>query len=231
MPSKLNRRNFLTLGASTAATLVVARSGTAGADSDGHRKAKGRRGIDVSCNANSIRFVGPQGPNPDNPAGDPGPHPYYGASFVVQGTIYPAGTLSSLGLNSGLFPDGRAEFPDLVVGNWICRGWFVGDSDGDGFITPDDENARGGIFTPTGKFVATTQIYDLDLESPGSQTLVSDGVELIDLNTPFTRAVTGGSGRFRSAKGQVIQTAVGVNATGLFNFEFNFQVSPRRPLY
>ena len=229
MSSKLSRRNFLTLGASTVAVMLAGRSGAAVAVADEQRRIKGRRALDVCCNANSIRFVGPQGPNPNDPV-DLGPHPYYGASFIVQGTIYPAGTLS-MDLNSGLSMDGRAEFPDLVVGKWICRGWFIGDSDGDGFITPDDDDAKGGIFTPAGKFVATTQIYDLDPDRPGSQTLVSDGVELIDLDTPFRRAVTGGTGRFSRAKGQVVQTAVGINATGLFNFKFDFEISPGRKLY
>jgi hypothetical protein len=230
MSSKYTRRSFLSLGASTVAALLVGPSSAAEAAAGGPENAARRRTIDVSCNANSIRFVGPQGPNPNNP-GDLGPHPYYGASFVVQGTIYPAATFASEGFDSGLMANGTAEFPDRVVGNWICRGWFVGDSDGDGFITPEDDDARGGIFTPEGKFVATTQIYDLDLEHPGAETLVSDGIELIDLNTPFRRAVTGGTGRFRGAEGQVVQTAVGVNATGLFNFEFVFKVSPGLPLH
>ena len=184
----------------------------------------GRQSVDVACNANSIRFEGPQGPNPDNPAGDPGPHPYYGASFVVQGVIYPEGTLADCdnsASNCGLLPDGTPEFPDLVVGRWICRGWFIGDSE-----NPE----RGGIFTPTGPFVATTQIYDFDPERRGRRLLISDGVELIDLNVPFRRAITGGAGAFRNARGQVTQTAIGANATGLFNFNFDFQVRPRRPL-
>lgn len=231
MSSKLSRRNFLSLGASTAVVMLAGRSGAAVAATDERRRVRGRRALDVCCNANSIRFTGPQGPNPNNPGVDLGPHPYYGASFIVQGTIYPAGTLASVGLNSGLLANGSAEFPDLVLGKWICRGWFIGDSDGDGFITPDDDDAKGGIFTPAGKFVATTQIYDLDRERPGGQTLVSDGVELIDLDTPFRRAVTGGTGRFSRAKGQVVQTAVGVNATLLFNFEFDFEISPGRALY
>jgi len=231
MSSKLSRRNFLTLGASTVAVMLVARSGTAVAITDEQRRVRRRRALDVCCNANSIRFTGPQGPNSDDPVNDPGPHPYYGASFIVQGTIYPAGTLTSAGLTSGLLANGSAEFPELLLGKWICRGWFIGDSDGDGFITPEDDDAKGGIFTPGGKFVATTQIYDLDSDRPGAQTLVSDGVELIDLDTSFRRTVTGGTGKFSRAKGQVVQTAVGVNATGLFNFEFDFEISPSRALY
>ena len=160
--------------------------------------------IDVACDANSFVFQGPE---------IPGVGPAYGASFVVQGVIYPAGTFAAHGVDSGLRPDGTPEFPELVIGTWTCRGWFVGD----------------GFATLTGPFVVTTQIYDLDPDSPGSNTLVSEGLELIDLDTPFLRAVTGGTGPNRGVtSGQVSQTAVGANATGLFNFTFEFHT--RRPV-
>lgn len=149
---------------------------------------------------------------------------------MVLGTIYPAGIFARKREDSGLNADGTPEFPDQAIGKWIYRGWFMGDSDGDGdgIITPSDDESMGGIFTPAGKFVATTQIYDLDPDNPGAKTLVSDGTELIDLNTPFRRAVTGGTGRYRLARGEVIQTAIGANATGLFNFRFDFNIRPRR---
>jgi hypothetical protein len=191
--------------------------------------AQGSNAIDVACDATSIRFGEPRGPNPADPDGDPGPHPYYGAPFVVQGVIYPQGTLDPTcqanpgeGTYCGLLPDGSPEFPDQVVGRWYCRGWFVGEG-GRGNV--------GGIFTPTGPFVVTTQIYDLDLNQRGSKMLISDGPELIDLHTPFQRAVTGGTGPFTLARGQVTQTAIGANATGLFNFQFQFDVHPKRSLH
>jgi len=212
---KIARRGFLKLG-----TLGIGALGIATAATVNVQKAEAQRRrfeIDVSCDANSIRFEGPMGPNPDNPDGDPGPHPYYGASFVVQGVIYSEGTLRTAGFEStGLMPDGTPEFPDRVIGQWTCRGWFVGDS---------KDPARGGIFTPTGPFVATTQIYNLDTENQGDQLLISDGVELIDLNVPFKRPITGGTGIYRKARGEVTQSAIGANQTGLFNFSFDFRVA------
>ena len=227
MSINTKRRQFLAYGASAIALGSIGQTSIAG--EWGLRRRKRPKGLklDISCNANSIRFVGPQGPNPNDPA-DLGPHPYYGASFVVLGTIYRGGFFALNGETSGLNPDGSPEFPDLVTGTWICRGWFIGDSDNDGSITSLDDDSKGGIFTPTGKFVATTQIYDLDPDNPGEKTLVSDGTELIDLNTPFRRAVTGGTGPFRLVRGEVIQTAVGVNATNLFNFSFAFAIRPPR---
>ena len=208
MSDQIQRRNFLKLS-----TLGIGAIGLVAAGCDENSQAQNITTllIDVSCDQNTIRFEGPQGPNPDNPA-DVGPHPYYGASFVVQGVIYMGGTLSA-DPNSGLLPDGTPEFPSDVIGNWICRGWFIGDS---------NDPARGGIFTPTGPFVATTQIYDLNTSEPGSEIIISDGVELIDLNDPFDRAITGGTGTRNGAKGSVAQTAIGVNQTGLFNFTFEF---------
>lgn len=212
---KIARRGFLKFG-----TLAIGALGLGSATAVGvkNAEAQGRRNleIDVSCDLNTIRFEGPQGPNPDDPIGDPGPHPYYGASFVVQGVIYSEGTLRTPGFeSSGLMPDGTPEFPDNVLGNWICRGWFIGDS---------NDDARGGILTPTGPFVATTQIYNLDTENPGDRMIISDGVELIDLNVPFKRPITGGSGIYRKARGEVTQSAIGANQTGLFNFTFDFRL-------
>lgn len=209
---KIARRGFLKFGSLGVGALGLGATPAVNAYSDHDEKKKLR--IDISCDANTIRFEGPHGPNPDNPVGDPGPHPYYGASFVVQGVIYKKGTLADPA--SGLMPDGTPEFPERVIGRWICRGWFIGDS---------NDDARGGIFTPTGPFVATTQIYNLDEKNAGDKLLISDGVELIDLNVPFKRPVTGGTGVYKKARGQVTQTAIGANQTGLFNFTFNFKLT------
>ncbi len=222
MSQSISRRKFLALGSTLAALGAVSFSPylTPAWGKDSKRK---RLGLDVCCNANSIRFTGPQGPNPNDPT-DLGPHPYYGASFVVQGTIYPDEFFSLNGNSSGLNKDGSPTFPNDMIGTWICRGWFAGDSNGDGSITSEDNDAKGGILTPSGRFVVTTQIYDLNLDRPGAQTLISDGSELIDINVPFKRAVTGGTGRFRNSRGEVTQTAIGANATGLFNFQFAFNL-------
>jgi hypothetical protein len=120
---KIARRGFLKLGTLGIGALGIAAAATVNTQ---RAEAQGRRSlqIDIACNANSIRFEGPQGPNPDNPEGDPGPHPYYGASFVVQGVIFTAGTLRTAGFeNSGLTADGTPEFPDRVIGRWTCRVW------------------------------------------------------------------------------------------------------------
>jgi hypothetical protein len=223
MVAKRFRKTVRCLGLSALLVSTLTLADVADVQAD---KPHNRDEVDVACDANSIRFGEPKGPNPADPTGDPGPHPYYGSPFVVKGVIYPKGTLAAncdpAVSPCGLLPDGQPEFPDKVIGTWYCRGWFVGEG-GDGDV--------GGIFTPSGPFVATTQIYDLNLQHPGTKMLISDGIELIDLLTPFQRAITGGTGPFKDARGQVTQTALGKNATGLFNFHFQFDLHPDRNLY
>lgn len=151
--------------------------------------------IDVACDFNTFRpaeaDMGPFGP---------------GTPFVVEGVIYEGGTFEAEGANSGLDADGTPQFPDRVIGRWICRGWFL---------------EAGGTL------VATTQIYDLDPDRPGAKTLISDGLEFA-LESSFERAVTGGTGKFHRASGQVTQENIGVNDTGAGNFTFHFDLRPRR---
>lgn len=154
--------------------------------------------VDVACDATSFVFQGPS-----TAAG-----PAAGASFVVQGVIYPEGTLDDNGASSGLNADGTPEFPELVIGTWTCQGHFIGE----------------GFAAQSGAFVATTQLFDLNTGTPGKKTIVTHGIELIDLDVPFKRAITGGTGEFDRAEGEATQTAVGVNATGLFNFTFDFEL-------
>ena len=114
--------------------------------------------------------------------------PAYGNAFVTQGYIYPKGTLDA---HNGVNPDGSPEFPDQVIGEWTCRGFFVGD----------------GAATITGPWVITTQHYDFYEESgfaPEKQStkfnLISDGYELVDIDVPGERAITGGTGPFPSCQ-------------------------------
>ena len=50
--------------------------------------------------------------------------PAHGSPFITQGYLYPPGTLDE---TDGINPDGTPEFPDKVIGTWICRGWIYGD--------------------------------------------------------------------------------------------------------
>ncbi len=154
--------------------------------------------VDVAMDGLSFSFEGAV-----NEAG----FPAEGTPFVISGYIYPGGTFARYGSLSGTNADGSPEFPEEVIGTWICRGWHLQDGD-----------------AVTGPVVATTQIFDLDTERPGSQTVITEGIELADFNVPFRRAITGGTGAFSGLTGEHGQAYVGngVNASGGFNATFIF---------
>jgi hypothetical protein len=119
--------------------------------------------------------------------------PAYGNPFVTQGYIYPAGTLScdDEGCN-GVLDNGEPEFPDLVIGEWTCKGYMIGD----------------GAHTTSGPWVISTQVYNFG-EEYGTKTIVTEGYELADLNASVTRAITGGTGPYKLARGEQRQTLLG----------------------
>jgi hypothetical protein len=131
--------------------------------------------------------------------------PAYGNSFVTQGYIYPYGTLDG---SNGVKPNGEPQFPKKVIGEWTCRGWFVGE----------------GASTESGPWVSTTQLYDLG-DKPGEVTLVTDGSEIADVGVPSKRAITGGTGPYREAAGEGSQKLLGFNESEGVNLRFELKVS------
>lgn len=115
--------------------------------------------------------------------------PQYGTPFVTQGYLYPEGTLNG---TNGVLADGAPEFPDKVIGEWTCYGWMIGD----------------GGHTTTGEWVVSTQIYKFN-EEHGGGILVTDGFELADIEVPVARTITSGTGQFKHASGEQVQTLLG----------------------
>ena len=128
--------------------------------------------------------------------------PQYGTPFVTQGYLYPAGTLNG---SDGVRPDGQPEFPALVIGEWTCYGWMIGD----------------GAHTTTGEWVVSTQIYQFD-EAHGGGILITDGFELADIGVEGIRAITGGSGQFVGVSGTQAQTLLGFTAQMGVNLNVRF---------
>jgi hypothetical protein len=120
-----------------------------------------------------------------------------GDTFIVEGQIYPGGTIPA---GQGVFsPDNPGS-----IGKWICRGvWMVS----------SDQLAAGA--SPA---FDTSQIY---LLPDDSNQLFSEGLEG---PVPTTRAVVGGAGSSNGVTGQVRQELLGTNVTGLFNFRFTFDL-------
>lgn len=133
--------------------------------------------------------------------------PAYGNEFITEGYIYPAGTLSGL---NGVNPDGSPEFPDKVIGIWTCRGWHVGD----------------GAHTLTGPWVVSHQLYDFG-STPGRRSIATDGYETPEVGVPINRAVTGGTGEFSEARGEMTQVFLGFNASNGITLKVEIRPSKR----
>ena len=118
--------------------------------------------------------------------------PAHGSGFVTVGYVYPAGTLNG---SNGVNADGSPEFPDQVIGEWICKGYMINDA----------AHATGGAW------VVSTQIINLSSEL-GGDTIITEGYEFAD-DTIVSRAITGGSGQYVGARGQAEQAFIGLNAT------------------
>lgn len=115
--------------------------------------------------------------------------PAYGNAFVTQGYIYPAGTLD--GGVEGTLANGDPAFPDLVIGEWTCDGYFVAD----------------GMRTETGAMVITRQVYRFN----NGDLLISHGPELADPGVSVTRAVTGGTGEYAQSPAEIEQVLLGMS--------------------
>ncbi|MDJ0703648.1 MAG: hypothetical protein QNJ46_10245 [Leptolyngbyaceae cyanobacterium MO_188.B28] len=148
----------------------------------------------------STRFVFDDAPVLDNG------FPAYGNSFITQGYIYPAGTLNG---GDGVNADGSPQYPDKVIGRWVCKGWFV---------------SQEGAAATSGELVITTQTFNFG-EALGNRTIVTEGWELAEVGTPVKRAVIGGTGEFRNVDGEASQVVIGMNAIEGFNLRHELFLS------
>ncbi len=130
--------------------------------------------------------------------------PADGSSFITRGYLYEPGTLTD---SNGVNPDGSPEFPDKVIGEWICQGYMINDAG----------HATGGVW------VFSTQFFQIGSE-PGAQTIVTQGYELADTDVAIARAITGGTGEFKLARGEALQTLLGLNASEGVNLRVQIAV-------
>ena len=119
--------------------------------------------------------------------------PADGAAFITRGYLYAAGTLTD---SNGVNADGSPEFPNQVIGEWICQGYMINDAG----------HASGGVW------VFSTQFFQFG-DEPGAESIVTQGYELADVNIAIARAITGGTGEFKHVRGESTQTLLGLNAS------------------
>jgi hypothetical protein len=126
-----------------------------------------------------------------------------GNTFIVSGKIYRRGMLQSGGeFGGGATNPSGPETPD-PIGTWVCRGTFnldIGDI------------ASGGF-----PHVTSTQVFTFD----SGDVLVTEGPEG---GAEVLRAVVGGAGHLRHARGDVVETPLGVNTSNLFNVRMHFRL-------
>ncbi len=130
--------------------------------------------------------------------------PADGSSFITRGYLYPYGTLEG---GNGVNPDGSPEFPDLVLGEWICQGYMINEA----------AHATSGVW------VFSTQFFQLG-EEAGAQSIVTQGYELADVDVAIARAITGGTGDYKLARGESSQTFLGFNASEGVNLRVEIDV-------
>jgi hypothetical protein len=132
--------------------------------------------------------------------------PRRGTTFIVNGKVYPGGTIPS-GV-TGFDPDSAPG----SIGTWVCRGVFLADF-ADIFVTGSAALAFD-----------TTQIFLLDSDS---NAIFTEGMEG-NVGVTTHRTVTGGTGRYRMVVGTLKQETIGVNrnagSDGLFDLRFTFTV-------
>jgi len=118
--------------------------------------------------------------------------PAHGSGFVTLGYVYQEGTLNG---SNGVLEDGSPEFPEQVIGEWICYGYMINDAG----------------HASEGAWVISTQVINLT-EEVGGQSIVTTGYEFAD-DTPIARAIVGGTSTYAEARGQATQVLEGLNVT------------------
>jgi hypothetical protein len=128
--------------------------------------------------------------------------PKRGATFIVNGRIFPGGTI----------PTGNGFDIDSTggIGTSVTRATFNFDANqqftgGDPLLT----STQDYLFSPAGAL-------------NGEDSLMSGGQESIIASTH--RVVLGGTGIYRGTIGEVKQEVLGANNTGFLNFRFTFTI-------
>jgi hypothetical protein len=123
-----------------------------------------------------------------------------GDTFVLNGKIYPGGTIPSGGSRnepSSFGPDQGGS-----IGTWFCRGAFLVGSE-----KFDIEKIQR----------ATTQYFALN----DKNRLITEGFEG---SSDTTRVILGGVGQYYNSHGLVSMERIGINATGAYNMRFTFNL-------
>lgn len=128
--------------------------------------------------------------------------PNRGSTFIVNGTVFPGGTLPK---GSGMGdPNMHGK-----IGVWFCKGFFTSTLGTD----------------PIG--FNTTQMFEFNGDADAIWTEgLEGGLGIAGVVTH--RTILGGTGRYAGARGDVIQESLGTNASGTPNIRLTFRIQRGR---
>ncbi len=183
----------ITLAAAALALLGIAASSPRG-DEGRHSDARWKTiVIDVAEDARTASL---------NSASATDTEPKRGATAIINGKIYPGGTIAA---GNGLDIDTLTG----SIGTWLTRHTFNVDlSQILAGAHPALSSTQYYLFSPTGA-------------SDGEEALMSEGPEF---GATTHRVVLGGTGRYRGVIGEVQEETLGVNSTGFANKRFTFTI-------
>jgi hypothetical protein len=129
-----------------------------------------------------------------------------GDTFILEGTIYPAGKL----------PRGKASNDPNApggIGKYRVRGTYAADF-------ANFEKAVNGLPGANPEVGFVTEIYSFD---EGGTSIMTDGI-WPNANFSARRVVLGGTGKFRDIVGEIKEENIGENSTGFCNLRVTFLV-------
>lgn len=186
MTDKSIDRRKLLAGVGLGAAVVGGVAGAASASASGSSVEIRKETVtfDVACIGDTWR---------DSPVREQEPGDYRGTPFMVEGFIYPEGTVQ---------PNGFVPSDDGAIGHWFCRGFLLIHSQ-----RPEPH-------------LASVQEYQFGRISESNlfptDSLTTSGIEGTVLEEPVMhRAVIGGTGIYRAATGELTQTTLGFNTSVL----------------
>jgi len=180
----------ITLAAAALALLAIAATSPHG--DDGKRSEARWKTIVIDVANDSRSAVPPIG----------GPPPKRGDTLLVNGKIYPGGTIAA---GDGLDIDTLTG----SIGTLSTRGTFNVD------LSQLLAGAHPALFTTQDYVFSATGALDSE------DSLMSEGQEV---GATTHRVVLGGTGRYRGVIGAVQQETLGMNSTGFLNFRFTFRI-------
>jgi hypothetical protein len=154
--------------------------------------------VDVAVDMRTFAAVASTGNPPGEAVG-----PNRGTPFIVDGKIFPAGTLPAGSASNDPSHPGS-------IGDWVCRG----------ILTSDLARQLAGV-DKVGFDTTQMLIFGSD-----KRAIWSEGLEggLSEAGVTTHRIILGGTGAFLAASGDVVQQSLGTNATGAPNIRLTFRL-------